>query len=295
MSTDDAPGRLPYEPREIAVLDSTISYIDEGEGEPILFLHGNPTSSYLWRNIIPHLTPHARCIAPDLIGMGRSGKPDIPYRFLDHYRYLEAFLAELRLTNLTLVLHDWGSGLGFHYASRHEDTVKALAFMEAIVKPLSWSDVPRDFSLGFRLFRTPVIGWLLLCGLNVFVTQILPKAVVRQLTEEEKAAYAAPFPTVASRKPVRMWPLEIPFDGKPEDMFRIVREYSSWLQATDKPKLLLYAHPGGIIRAQEVRWCRNSLPALELVDVGAGVHFVQEDNPEGIGVALAAWYDQLPR
>ena len=181
-------------------------YIDEGEGDPILFLHGNPTSSYLRRNIIPYLTPMARAIAPDLIGMGRSDKPDIPYRFFDHSKYLEGFIDAPDLKKLTLVIHDWGSGLGFHYACRHEANVKGVAFMEAIVQPSRWSDFPPHYKMGFKLFRTPGVGWLMISVGNAFVKKLLPKATARRLTAEEMAHYAEPYPTVASRRPVRQWP-----------------------------------------------------------------------------------------
>ena len=213
---------FPYESRFVTVHGSKMHFIDEGEGAPILFLHGNPTSSYLWRNIIPYLTPHARCIAPDLIGMGRSDKPDLGYRFFDHARYVDGFIESMGLEDVTLVLHDWGSGLGFHYVRRHAENVKALAFMEAIVRPSSWSAFPKDFKMGFKLMRTPGIGWFMISVMNMFVNQILPQSVVRTLTQEEMRHYNAPYPTVGSRKPVRQWPCEIPIDGTPADVTDIV-------------------------------------------------------------------------
>lgn len=284
---------FPYASQFVTVNGSKMHFIDEGEGDPVLFLHGNPTSSYLWRNIIPYLTPHARCIAPDLIGMGKSDRPDLGYRFFDHARYVDGFIEALALENVTLVLHDWGSGLGFHYARRHTENVRALAFMEAIVRPSSWSGFPRDFKLGFRLMRTPIIGWFMISVMNVFVKQILPQAIVRKLSAAEKAYYEAPYPTVGSRKPVRQWPCEIPIDGKPADMHATVSEYSRWLQETELPKLLFYASPGGIINAATLAWCRESFPNLETVDIGDGIHFVQEDNPHRIGQKLAEWYRAL--
>jgi len=284
---------FPYNSKFVTVHGSKMHFIDEGEGDPVLFLHGNPTSSYLWRNIIPYLTPHARCIAPDLIGMGKSDRPDLGYRFFDHAPHVDGFIEAMELENVTLVLHDWGSGLGFHYARRHAGNVRALAFMESIVRPSSWSAFPKDFKLGFRLMRTPGIGWFMISVMNMFVKQILPQAIVRELGTEEKTYYGAPFSTISSRKPVRQWPLEIPIDGKPADMQAVVSDYSRWLQETELPKLLFYASPGGIIEATTLAWCRENLPNLQTVDIGEGIHFVQEDNPHLIGEELANWYQAL--
>ena len=284
---------FPFESKFVTVHGSKMHFIEEGEGDPVLFLHGNPTSSYLWRNIIPYLTPHARCIAPDLIGMGKSDRPDLGYRFFDHAPHVDGFIEAMELENVTLVLHDWGSGLGFHYARRHAGNVRALAFMESIVRPSSWSAFPKDFKLGFRLMRTPGIGWFMISVMNMFVKQILPQAIVRELGTEEKTYYGAPFSTISSRKPVRQWPLEIPIDGKPADMQAVVSDYSRWLQETELPKLLFYASPGGIIEATTLAWCRENLPNLQTVDIGEGIHFVQEDNPHLIGEELANWYQAL--
>ena len=284
---------FPYDSKFVTVHGSKMHFIEEGEGDPVLFLHGNPTSSYLWRNIIPYLRPHARCIAPDLIGMGKSDRPDLGYRFFDHAPHVDGFIEAMELENVTLVLHDWGSGLGFHYARRHAGNVRALAFMESIVRPSSWSAFPKDFKLGFRLMRTPGIGWFMISVMNMFVKQILPQAIVRELGTEEKTYYGAPFSTISSRKPVRQWPLEIPIDGKPADMQAVVSDYSRWLQETELPKLLFYASPGGIIEATTLAWCRENLPNLQTVDIGEGIHFVQEDNPHLIGEELANWYQAL--
>lgn len=265
-------------------------YIEEGNGDPILFLHGNPTSCYLWRNIIPHLVPHGRCIAPDLIGMGQSDKPDIGYRFVDHVKYIEGFIEELGLTNITLVIHDWGSALGFNYAMEHQDNVKGIAFMEGIVRPSKWSEFPPDFKMGFKLMRTPGVGWFMVSVMNMFIKGLLPQAVVRPLTAQEKDAYAAPFPTIASRKPVRQWPVEIPIDGQPADVHKIVESYSQKLQESDIPKILFYAKPGGIISPAILQWCIDNIKNLKTVDIGPGVHYLQEDNPELIGKEIAAWH-----
>ena len=288
---------FPFESRFVEVLGSRMHYVDEGEGDPILFLHGNPTSSYLWRNVIPHVTPFARAIAPDLIGMGRSeklsGKPKPAYRFFDHVRYVEGFIEALGLRNVTLVLHDWGSALGFHYARRHEENVRGLVFMEAILRPWRWSEFPAGWKTVFRLFRTPGPGELLILGLNLFVRGVLPTATVRKLSPEELARYAEPYPTIASRRPVLRWPREIPINGRPAQVHEAVEAYGRWLEETPLPKLLLHARPGGIIDAAEVEKLRGSLPNLALVDIGPGIHYVQEDNPHGIGEAIAEWWRGL--
>ena len=285
---------FPFESRVVDVHGSKIHYVDEGEGDPILFLHGNPTSSYLWRNVIPHLTPLGRPIAPDLIGMGRSDKPEIEYRFFDHVKYVEGFIAALGLERITLVIHDWGSALGFHYASRHEENIKALAFMEAILMPVpSWSAMPEDFQQIFKRFRTPEVGWEMIVDQNFFVERVLPGSIVRKLTAEEMNRYRQPYLEPASRKPLWRWPNEIPIEGEPADVTEAVAAYNQWLQQTELPKLMFYAEPGAIMTAPVVEWARQSLGNLSEVDVGAGIHFIQEDNPHLIGEELATWYRSL--
>lgn len=284
---------FPYKSNYVEVHGSKMHYIDEGSGDPILFLHGNPTSSYLWRNIIPYLSSKGRCIAPDLIGFGKSDKPNLEYRIFDHIKYVEGFIEKLALKNLTLVIHDWGSALGFHYAMCHEANVKGIAFMEAILLPLRWSDFPKDFKMGFKLFRTAGIGWLMIAGMNVFVEQILPKATVRKLTKEEMDFYRQPFKTIKSRKPLWLMPNEIPIEGTPADVDEMVRNYNRKLQESELPKLLFYAHPGGLIREKTVEWCLQNLKNLKTVDIGKGIHYLQEDNPYLIGVELAKWYAGL--
>ncbi len=284
---------FPFNSNYVEIKGSRIHYIDEGSGDPILFLHGNPTSSYLWRNIIPYLTSCGRCIAPDLIGMGQSDRPDIGYRFVDHAQYVQGFIEKLGLEKITLVVHDWGSALGFHYAVQHEENIKGLAFMEAFVRPARWANFPPDYKLGFKLMRTPVIGWFMISVLNIFVRQILPQATVREMSEKERGCYSAPYKTIGSRKPVRQWPCEIPIDGKPEQMHKLVSNYSQWLQETGLPKLLLAAQPGAIITVRTVAWCRAKMKNLTVVDIGKGLHYVQEDNPHGIVKNLVKWYKGL--
>ncbi len=274
---------FPYQAHYVEVLGSRMHYVDEGEGDVVLFIHGNPTSSYLWRNIIPYVAGSHRAIAVDLIGMGKSDKPDIDYTFFDHARYVDAFIQTLNLTDVTLVLHDWGSGLGFHYASRYPDNVKALAFMEAIYRERE--------SMGelFTRFRTPGIGEELLLNQNLFVEQILPGSVVRGLTEVEMEHYRAPFSTPASRKPVLQWPRQLPLAGEPAYVIAAVNAYQQWLTETPLPKLLLAATPGALITQTDVVWLQDNLSELAVVNIGAGRHFVQEDNPHAIGKALSAW------
>jgi haloalkane dehalogenase len=293
MASKTISADFPFESKYIEVHGSKMHYIDEGEGDPILFLHGNPRSSYLWRNIIPYLKPNGRCIAPDLIGMGKSDKPDLAYRFSDHSKYLEGFIEELGLSNVAVVLHDWGSGLGFHYAMRHESNIKAIAFMEALVKPMKWEDFPSDQKMGFKLFRTTGIGWLMLSVMNMFLTKLVPQMVVRKLSVEEMDHYLAPFKTIQSRKPVRQWPREIPISGSPSDVHEMMSNYSQKLQESELPKILFFANPGAIINAPDVDWCRENLKNLKAVDIGEGLHYLQEDNPHLIGGELATWYQNL--
>lgn len=293
MTSNTISSEFSFESHFAEIEGSNIHYIDKGSGDPILFLHGNPTSSYLWRNIIPYLIPHGRCIAPDLIGMGRSDKPDLEYRFFDHYNYVQEFIKKLELSNITPVVHDWGSALGFHYAMRHQDNIKGLAFMEALVKPMKWENFPAEFRIGFRLFRTPGIGWLLLSVMNLFVNQVMPQAIVRELSAEEKKRYSAPYKTIKSRKPVRQWPCEIPIDGKPADVHEVISGYSRKLRESALPKLLFHAAPGGIINSKTLEWCRQHINNLKTVDLGEGIHYLQEDHPHRIGEELAQWYRNL--
>jgi haloalkane dehalogenase len=293
MSEQEISAAFPFESKFVEVQGSRMHYVEEGTGDPVLFLHGNPTSSYLWRNVIPHLSPLARCIAPDLIGMGKSDKPDIEYRFFDHVRYVDGFIEALGLRNVTFVSHDWGSALGFHYARRHEGNVKGLAFMEAIVRPVTWDEWPEQARGMFQAFRTPQVGWDLLVNQNAFVEQVLPGAIFRKLSQEEMDRYREPFLDPASRKPVWRWPNELPIEGEPADVVEAAQAYADWLGKSDVPKLLLYAQPGAIMREPLVEWCRKNVRNLKAVDIGPGVHFVQEDRPHEIGEAIAQWYRGL--
>ncbi len=292
--TQEISAAFPFQSKYIDVHGSKMHYIDEGQGDPILFLHGQPTSSYLWRNIIPHLTAFGRCIAPDLIGFGKSDKPDLEYRFFDHVKYIEGFIEKMGLENITLVIHDWGSGLGFHYAMRHESNIKAIAFMEALLMPIpSWDMFPEQAVEMFQAFRTPDVGWNMIVNQNMFVEQVLPSMMVRDLTEEEMNYYREPFKDPAHRQPVWRWPNELPIAGEPADVTAAVASYNEKLIKSDLPKLLFYATPGAITTAPVVEWCQQNLKNLKTVDLGQGIHFLQEDNPHLIGSELATWYKGL--
>jgi haloalkane dehalogenase len=294
MTKQNVSAAFPYKPNYIEILGAKMHFVDEGAGEPILFLHGNPTSSYLWRNIIPHLASLGRCIALDLIGMGKSDKPDLEYRFFDHVRYVEGFIETMSLKNITLVIHDWGSGIGFHYAMRHENNVKGIAFMEAIIMSIpSWDMFPSELKEIFRAFRTPDVGWDMIVNKNMFVEEMLPGGIIRKLTEEEMKHYREPFKDPASRKPIWRWPNEIPIEGEPPDVTKAVNNYNRRLQQSELPKLLFYATPGAILPPLLVEWCQQNLKNLSMVNIGPGVHFLQEDNPHLIGSELARWYKNL--
>ncbi|HXG20452.1 MAG TPA: haloalkane dehalogenase [Methylomirabilota bacterium] len=283
----DIPAHDPYPRKRPTVLDSELAYVDAGVGDPIVFLHGNPTSSYLWRNIIPHVESLGRCLAPDLIGMGESGKnPNGSYQFVDHSRYLDVWFDALGLTkSITLVLHDWGSALGFYWAQRHPAAVKALVYMEAIVQPLSWADWPAAATNIFKVFRSPA-GEEVVLQKNVFVERVLPASVMRKLTDEEMAVYRRPFLEPGeSRRPTLTWPRQIPLDGEPADVVAIVESYGKWLAANAIPKLFINADPGAILIGRQREFCRT-WPNQQEVTV-KGLHFIQEDSPAEIGRAIA--------
>jgi len=284
---------FPFESKFIEINGSKMHYIEEGSGDPILFIHGNPTSSYLWRNVIPHLTQSGRCIAIDLIGMGKSDKPDLDYTFLTHYDYVNKFIEKLGLKNITLVIHDWGSGLGFHYASKHPDNIKAIAFMEAVYKPMEWNEIPADVRIPFRLMRAPITGFFLVSIANLFVKKMIPDMIKRKLTKEEFDTYKAPYPTIKSRKPIRVWPQMVPIGGAPKHMHDLVLDYQAWLKKTNIPKLCLSFDPGGIIKADGAAWIKENFPNITMVHLGEGLHFVQEDHPHAIGEAIKEWHAKL--
>lgn len=275
---------------DVDVLDTVIHHEEAGEGDPIVLLHGNPTSSYLWRDVIPGLVSEGRCLAPDLVGFGRSGKPKIDYRFVDHARYLDAWFEALGLERVTIVGHDWGGALGFHWASRHPDRVAAIAFFETIIKPLTWGEWPPASKDIFQRFRTAGTGEEMILDQNLFVEAVLPGAVDRKLSDEEIDTYRAPFVERESRAPTLQWPRELPIDGEPADVVELVEAYDRWLGSSPEvPKLLLTFDPGAIVRESVVEWCRNNIASLDIQACGRGIHFVQEDQGPEIAEAVASW------
>ena len=282
----------PIDKKFARVLDRSMAYVEAGEGDPIVLLHGNPTSSYLWRGIIPHLTGLGRCIAPDLIGMGDSDKLEGSgpqrYRFVEHRRYVDALLDALDVgANVTFVVHDWGSALGFDWANRNRNAVKGLAYMEAIVQPLTWQQWPEAALKVFQGFRSEN-GESMVLANNVFVERVLPGSIKRKLSEEEMAEYRRPFLEAGeSRRPTLTWPREIPIEGEPEDVTEIVGSYADWLRQSPVPKLFVNANPGAILVGEQREFCR-SWPNQTEVTV-PGIHFVQEDAPDEIGGAIADW------
>jgi len=294
MSNTDAriSAADPHPRKRLELIRTWMSYADTGAGDPVVFLHGNPTSSYLWRNVIPHVAPLARCVAPDLIGMGASGKSSTgTYRFVDHARHLDAFFEGLNLDrNVTLVVHDWGSALGFHWASRHPHAVKGIAYMEAIVRPLKWSEWAAAPHI-FKALRS-LDGDDMILNKNFFVERILPGSVIRKLTDEKMNVYRKPFLEPGeSRRPTLTWPREIPLDGEPADVVAIANSYSKWLETSAVPKLFINAEPGAILTGAQREYCRQ-WPNQREVRV-KGVHFIQEDSPNEIGRAIADWYKSI--
>jgi len=294
--TDSVSAADPYPRRRVAVLDTEMAYVDVGAGDPVVFLHGNPTSSYLWRNVIPHVEAVGRCLAPDLVGMGDSGRaPAGSYRFVDHARYLDAwFAAIVPARPVTLVVHDWGSALGFDWARRHPERVRGVVYMEALVRPVTWDEWPEPARKIFQAMRSPG-GEEMVLQKNVFVERILPASVLRGLTEAEMTVYRRPFLEPGeSRRPTLTWPRQIPIDGEPADVVAIVDAYAQWLAAADAlPKLFVNADPGVILTGPQREFCRQ-WPNQREVTV-RGSHFIQEDSPHEIGEAVAAFVGRLPR
>jgi haloalkane dehalogenase len=279
-----------------AIAGKTMAYIDEGEGDAIVFQHGNPTSSYLWRNVMPHLAGLGRLIACDLIGMGGSGKlsPSGPdrYHYAEQRDYLFALWDELDLGDrVVLVLHDWGSALGFDWANQHRDRVQGIAYMEAITTPLQWSDVPPEKQHTFRGLRSPA-GEELILEQNAFVEAVLPGSVLRGLSDAEMNHYRRPFRNAGEgRRPTLSWPRDLPIGGEPADVVAVVEAYNSWLAESDVPKLFVNAEPGAIIN-DRVRAHVRTWPNQEETTV-AGIHYIQEDSPDQIGTAVADFVRRL--
>lgn len=284
----------PHEQFHVLAAGVELAYVDTGStgGIPLVFMHGNPTSSYLWRDIIAGLKDRYRCLAPDLAGMGNSGPmPDGRYRFIDHVRVIDAWLDALAPVGpVGLVCHDWGSALAFHWASRNPERVTGIAYMEAIVCPRSWDDFPEGRDKIFRMLRGPE-GEALVLEDNFFVETVLPRGIDRVLTDAEMAAYRAPFPTPGSRVPTLVWPRELPIEGTPEDVVAIVNDYGHWLAHCDLPKLFINAEPGAVLVGRGREFCRSFPNQVEISVHGR--HFVQEDSSAAITTALHSFFASL--
>jgi len=287
------PETLTIPRKWVDVLGSRMSYLEIGEGEPVLFLHGNPTSAYLWRNVMPHVAKGHRAIAIDLIGMGNSAKPGIDYSFEDHYRYVSGFISALGLENLTLVGHDWGATLAWEYARRNPAGVKRLAFMEGVLPPAfpapSFEAMGPEMEKMFRAFKDPLEGPRIVMDENMFVEQVLPGFVNRPLGEEAMRAYRAPFLSRDDRKPILAWPREVPIGGEPAATTELLGKLSEYMKTIELPVLLIYAEPGAVVPPTSVAWYVDRISHLETNFVGQGFHYLQEDHPDAIGRAIVDW------
>ncbi len=287
----------PYaEKKKIIINNMTMSYIDEGEGDAIVFQHGNPTSSYLWRNVMPYLEGQGRLIACDLIGMGDSEKlpnsgPD-SYSYFEHRDFLFALLEELNIgKNVVFVIHDWGSALGFDWSFQNQERVQGIAYMEGMVKPVTWDEWPENATKVFQGFRSEA-GESMVLDKNIFVEKVLPSSIIRELTNEEMNEYLRPFLNAGEdRRPTLSWPRQIPIQGEPKEVVKVVENYSNWLSSSDLPKLFINADPGSILTGKQREFCR-SWPNQEEVTV-KGTHFIQEDSPNEIGKAVSSFVSQL--
>ncbi|KAL6856554.1 alpha/beta-hydrolase [Trichoderma novae-zelandiae] len=286
---------FPYDKKTVEVLGNRMAYVDIGSssasGSVVVFLHGNPTSSYLWRNIFPHVAKKNRCVVPDLIGFGDSDKVvGLEYRIRDHQRYIDAFIdAVLPEERITLVLHDWGSALGLDWASRHQGRVAGLALMEWITTLSCWASRDQAFQDEFQKFRTHDVGRAMIIEQNFFVDVILPMGVVRGLTEEEMVHYRRPFLKPEDREPVWRFPNEIPIEGSPEDVWEKAQKYTAWLLASDLPKLFFWVKPGIFVTEEDFVRLRGDMKNVKTIFLGRGNHFVQEDYPHTIGQEIAQW------
>ena len=287
----------PYaDKKKITINNKTMSYIDEGEGDTIIFQHGNPTSSYLWRNVMPHLEGQGRLIACDLIGMGDSEKltnsgPD-SYNYFEHRDFLFTLLEELNIgKQVVFVIHDWGSALGFDWSFQNQDRVQGIAYMEGIVKPVTWDEWPENATKVFQGFRSEA-GESMVLDKNIFVERVLPSSIMRELSEEEMDEYRRPFLNPGEdRRPTLSWPRQIPIQGEPKRVVEVVENYSKWLSSSDLPKLFINADPGSILTGKQREFCR-SWPNQEEVTV-KGTHFMQEDSPDEIGKAVSRFVSKL--
>jgi len=298
LETKKISAAFPYKKQRRRVLGREMAYVEVGEGDPIVLLHGNPTSSYLWRNVLPHLQSLGRCIAPDLIGMGDSDKLSNSgpgsYRFVEHRRYLDALLEMLDVhERVTFVIHDWGSALGFDWANRHREAVKGIAYMEAIVQPQGWDHWDNLNARPILKALRSEEGEAMVLQNNFFIEQILPKAILRTLCDEEMAEYRRPFAEPGEgRRPTLTWPREIPIEGDPADVSAIAAAYAAWLATSNVPKLFVKAEPGLLVAGGANLDFARRLPVQTEVTV-PGLHFLQEDSPNEIGRAITSWMQAL--
>jgi len=284
------------ESRTVPVLDSTMHVVDVGQGSPVVLLHGNPTSSFLWRHVLARRSPRYRCLAPDLIGMGRSGKPDIGYRLVDHIAYLDVLFEALDLPDMVIVAHDWGVAIALDRLRRFPEQVRGVAFMEGHLRPLAGWDA---FDAGgrdlFQQLRTDGVGERMVLEENFFIDTLLPAALRRPLPAAELDVYRRPYPDPVSRRPLLRWPREIPVAGQPSDVAEILSAAADHLASSSVPKLLLHGSPGAITTAGTVDWCRRNLPTLTIIDVGGPAgHFLPEDRPDQVADAIWTWLATLP-
>lgn len=279
----------PYASHYMDVLDSKMHYVEEGSGDPILFLHGVPTSSYLWRNVIPHLSTLGRCIAVDLIGFGKSGKPDIDYSITDHIRYVDAFIEKLNLKRITLVMHGWGSIIGFNYAMHNQHNCKGLVFYESYIRPVTQD----DFSLPMyeQLYLSEDVAFDIIMNASSFVDKVIPQSMTRPLTDMEIKQYRTPFLAHGSGKPLKKYLQELPLDHNIAN--KLIEDYSKLLQKSTIPKLMIYSVPGFITSIATVMWAKEHLPNLEIIEVGEALHLAQENDPVMMGESISIWLQAL--
>ncbi|MDP6993656.1 MAG: haloalkane dehalogenase [Woeseiaceae bacterium] len=293
--TFEKPADFNYPSHYAEVFGSKMHYVETGEGDPILFLHGQPTWSYLWRNVMPEVEAQGRLIALDLIGYGLSDKPDIAYEMTDHIKYVEQFIEQMGLTNITLVIHDWGSFFGFYYAMRNADNVRGIAFMEAILFPVpsydAFDDQTREFFQALRSSQETAENMMV--DQNLFIEGVLPALIEREMSEDEHNAYRAPWADPASRKILCKFPQNLCIGGEPKSINDMQQAYMKWLQDSDTPKLLLWTEPGVLIGKPVAEWCGENLPNCDVVNVGTGLHYIQEDRPREIGQAVAGWMQKI--
>lgn len=278
---------------EISVLGSTMSYLEQGEGDIVLFIHGNPSSAYLWRNIIPYAAKTHRAIAVDLIGMGHSGKPDIQYSYADHAQYLDAFIKTKALSNITIIAHDWGAALAWDFARQNPDKVSKIAFMEGVLPPAfpqaSYEAMGEEMGGMFKAMRDDVQGYEMIMKGNMFVNAILPQMINRPLGSQAREEYGAPYQNIGARLPTWAWPKEVPIGGEPASNVKLMQDIESFMGETDMPVLLAYAEPGVLVPPQAVPYYTGLIKNIETSFVGQGLHFIQEDQPHSIGRAIEDW------